>query len=485
MNFEFFIQCCIFTKNIQNPIPMNQNWTRRDMLKSLGLASVGLSIAKISTANFTEKDYHYNYLSEIPKPERKITAIVCGAGNRGNVYGGYALQHPDELDIVGVAEPIEIRRNRFSEKHEIDPKFTFYTWEQIFELPKFADAVIITTPDKLHYGPAMQALAMGYDLLLEKPIAQSWQQCKDILDLAEKNKRIVAVCHVLRYSPYYRKIKETIESGELGEIVSVQHMEPIQHEHMSHSYVRGNWRREEDNVPILLAKSCHDLDILRWWLDTKCEYINSFGSLKWFKEANAPEGAPLRCTDGCPVEAECPYSALKIYSRNRTYLHHFDLPDNKDEWDTAIMKNLKEGPYGRCVYHCDNDVPDHQIVSMQFANEITVNFNMEAFTEYHGRRTRIMGSMGDLVGDETDLYIHNFKNDELTKWNVHENAKISSGHGGGDYGLVRDWLNAVSQQDSSLLTSTLAASMESHLMGFKAEESRHKKQVMKVDLRME
>lgn len=461
---------------------MNTNWTRRDMLKSLGLASLGLSVTQLSANQFHEKEYTFNYDGDLPKPEGKITAIVAGAGNRGNVYGGYALKHPDELDIVGVAEPIEIRRKRFVEAHEIDASSAFYTWEQIFEKPKFADAVIITTPDKLHYGPAMQALAMGYDLLLEKPIAQSWKECNDILQLAEKNGRIVAVCHVLRYSPYYRKVKENIDSGELGEIVSVQHMEPIQHQHMSHSYVRGNWRREEDNVPILLAKSCHDLDILRWWLDRNCEYINSFGSLKWFKSENAPEGAPDRCTKGCPVESQCPYSALKIYYRNRTYLHHFDLPEDRDLWAGAIMKNLEEGPYGRCVYYCDNDVCDHQVVSMQFADEITANFNMEAFTQYYGRRTRIMGSMGDLVGDEQDLYIHNFKTDKVVKWNVRENADITSGHGGGDYGLMRDFLHAVSKQDSTLLTSTLAASMESHLMGFKAEESRHKKMMMKVEM---
>ncbi|MCF8364769.1 MAG: Gfo/Idh/MocA family oxidoreductase [Bacteroidales bacterium] len=449
----------------------------------MGLASLGLSVTQLNAENFIKKQYYFNYDGDLPKPERKITAIIAGAGNRGNVYGNYALKHPDELDIVGVAEPIEIRRQRYAEKHEIPADKVFYTWEQLFEIPKFADAVIITTPDKLHYGPAMKALSMGYDLLLEKPIAQSWQQCKDILDLATENNRIVAVCHVLRYSPYYRKVKETIDSGVLGEIVSVQHMEPIQHEHMSHSYVRGNWRREEDNVPILLAKSCHDLDIMRWWLGKSCEYVSSFGSLKWFKEQNAPKGAPLRCTDGCPAEKECPYSALKIYYRNRTYLHHFDLPDDKNLWDEAIMKNLEEGPYGRCVYHCDNDVPDHQVVSMQFEDEITANFNMEAFTEYYGRRTRIMGTMGDLVGDETDLYIHNFRTGEVTQWNVHENADISSGHGGGDYGLARDFLHAVSKQDSSLLTSTLAASMESHLIGFKAEESRHTKKIVQVDIR--
>lgn len=224
------------------------------------------------------------------------------------------------------------------------------------------------------------------------------------------------------------------------------------------------------------------MDIMRWWIDRPAEYVSSFGSLKWFRKENAPQGSTARCTDGCAVEAECPYSAKRIYFENRTWLHHFDLPENEPERGQAIWKNIEEGPYGRCVYRCDNDVPDHQVLSLQFADDITATFNMEAFTHYHGRRTRIMGSMGDVVGDEKDLLVTNFRTGEQEHWNVHENTALDSGHGGGDWGLVRDWLQAVDQQDGNLLTSTLAASMESHLMAFMAEKSRHNRSVEKIEI---
>ncbi|MCB0637973.1 MAG: Gfo/Idh/MocA family oxidoreductase [Lewinella sp.] len=457
---------------------MQKEWSRRRLLQTLGLATLGTSLGGELWGRPVTRTRELSWQPTLnPPPAKKITAIVLGAGNRGNVYGNYAYTYPDQLDIVGVAEPIPIRQSRFGEKHAIPAERRYVTWEHVFEHPKFADAVIITTPDDLHYGPAMAALAMGYDLLLEKPIAQTWQECKDILDLATEKDRIVAVCHVLRYSPYYRKMKAVIDSGILGELVSIQHLEPIEHIHMSHSYVRGNWGRSDKTNPILLAKSCHDLDILRWWIGKPCERVSSFGSLKWFREENAPAGSTARCTDGCAAEANCPYSAKRIYYDRRQRLYVFDLPEDEPARGEAILKELREGPYGRCVYRCDNDQPDHQIVSLQFAEGITANFSMEAFTHYAGRRTRIMGSLGDVVGDETDMLVTDFRTGEQERWNVHENAELSSGHGGGDWGLVRDWLRAVDQQDASLLTSTLAASMESHLMGFQAEKSRRDRTV--------
>lgn len=462
---------------------MSNPWSRRQLLKTLGLASSSAALAHPAFAGFDieEREYVLDWRQYL-KPEQKVTAIVLGAGNRGNVYGDYAVANPDELDIVGVAEPIPIRNERFTKKHQIEERYRFTTWEHVFEVPKFADAVIITTPDDLHYGPAMKALEMGYHLLLEKPIAQSWRECNDILQQAKKYDSIVAVCHVLRYSPYYRKVKEVMDSGVLGELISVQHFEPIEHVHMAHSFVRGNWRVEAETNPIILAKSCHDMDILRWWIGKNCKYVSSFGSLKWFRKENAPEGSTVRCTDGCKIEATCPYSALRIYYRNRERTYVFDLPEDQSKHGEAIMKYIKEGPYGRCVYQCDNDVLDHQIVSMEFADEITANFNMEAFTSYHGRRTRIMGAMGDIVGDETELIIADFRTRKVTKWNVNEQVKVESGHAGGDWGLVRDWLRAVDQKDANLLTSTLDASMESHLMAFMAEKSRKERTVERVEI---
>ncbi|MBK9256324.1 MAG: Gfo/Idh/MocA family oxidoreductase [Saprospiraceae bacterium] len=451
--------------------------TRRDMLRTIGLAALTGPLAEYT---LIAKEYDPYFAFNTQKSSTKLKAIVIGAGNRGNVYAGYAAKYPDELEIVGVAEPIAARRTKFSKTYSISPENQFTTWEHVFQKPKFADIVIVTTPDNLHYGPAMAALEVGYDMLLEKPIAQTWEECSEILKKQKENKAIVAVCHVLRYSPYYRKVKEVIDSGVLGAMVSMQHFEPIHHIHMSHSFVRGNWHKEADTNPIILAKSCHDLDIIRWWVGKPCKYLSSFGSLKWFKASNAPAGSTARCTDGCAAEANCPYSALKIYHRDRTYLHHFDLPEDKSQHGDVIMKYLRESNYGKCVYRCENDVADHQIVSMEFEDEITVSFNMEAFTDYHGRRTRIMGSMGCLEGDEDVLRVADFRTKEVIEWRTKDHVTISSGHAGGDYGLVRDFLLAVDKKDASLLSSTLDASMESHQMGFLAEESRKKRVTVRV-----
>jgi predicted dehydrogenase len=455
---------------------------RREMLRLSSLMAVGLPLAEILKKDMAEAKPII--LPEDPrfrKIEKPLTAVVLGAGSRGNNYAAYSELYPDELKIVGVAEPIELRRKRFSERYKIPEKHQWLTWENAVEIPKFADILIITTPDHLHYGPAMGGLKLGYDLLLEKPIAQRWSECSDILDLTQKNKRIVAICHVLRYAPYYRKLKEVIDSNQLGDIVSIQHLEPVEHIHMSHSFVRGNWGNTKESNFMLLAKSCHDLDMLRWWIGKPCKRVCSFGSLKHFNPKSAPAGSTPRCTDGCAVEATCTYSALKIYYRNRTWLHHFDLPKDGDQ-GPVILDHLKNGPYGRCVYHCDNDVVDHQIVSMEFEDQITAAFSMEAFTSYAGRRTRVMGTKGDAVGDEETLVVADFQTEKSTVWDAKESAKIQSGHGGGDYGLVHDFLQAVEQQDPSLLSSTIEASMESHLIAFRAEESRLSGQIMDVRL---
>jgi predicted dehydrogenase len=450
---------------------MKPSWNRREWLKSVGAFAAGTALASPALKRIMKEPLDDPLDRPFPSLDRPLTAIIAGAGNRGNTYAGYSLKFPLDLKIMGFAEPIPFRRNRFAQKYGIDLRNQFTTWEEIFKVPKFADVIIITTPDHLHYGPAMEALKMGYDILLEKPIAQTWQQCTDIMNLASKKKSIVAICHVLRYAPFFRKIKEVIDSGLLGRLVSVQLMEPVEHIHMSHSFVRGNWRNTAESNPMLLAKSCHDLDLLYWLIGKPCRRVSSFGSLTWFTKEHAPTGSTARCTDGCAAEKECPYSALKIYYQRRTWLHHFDLPAEGDQGPT-ILHLLQTGPYGRCVYHCDNDVVDHQVVMLEFDEAITAAFSMEAFTSYGGRRIRIMGSMGDIVGDENDLIATNFKTDEVIRSNVKEYASLVSGHGGGDYGLVRDFLRAVSEREPKQLLTTVQEAMESHLIGFRAEESR-------------
>jgi predicted dehydrogenase len=444
-----------------------KSWNRREMLKTISAATLGMGVVHpvvgISTGNqelFQDPRFK--------KPDRPVTCIVLGAGGRGNVYASYAAKYPDEMQIVGVAEPIPFRRARMARSHNIPETHQWVTWEHALQVPKFADAVIITMPDDLHYQPAMDALALNYDLLLEKAIAQSWQECKNILNQTKKYNKIVAICHVLRYTPYFRKMKQVVDSGRLGEVVSVQHLEPVEHIHMSHSFVRGNWRNASESTPMILSKSCHDTDILRWVLGRPCKKVSSFGSLKHFTEENAPEGSTARCTGGCKVERQCIFSAKKLYLEKKSWLHHLALEQHDD---VSILKALQEGPYGKCVYRTDNDVVDHQVVNMEFEDQITTAFSMEAFTHYGGRRTRIFGTQGDLIGDESHMLMTDFLTGRQEEWKPGK-AKSGSGHGGGDHGLVHDFVQAVSQQDPALLTSTIEASMESHLIGFRAEESR-------------
>lgn len=460
---------------------MGEKWTRRETLKTLGLASA----ASLVSLDLIAKNFYIKFKEERKLAlDKTITAITLGAGNRGNVYGDFAIANSDQLDIVGVAEPIAIRNERYSKKHKIDKNNRFVTWEHVFEREKFADTIIITTPDHLHYGPCMKALAMGYDVLLEKPISPSEKECRDILALAKQTNRVVGVCHVLRYAPYFEKLKEILDSKLIGELISVQHLEPIEHVHMSHSYVRGNWHNSKESTPIILGKSCHDLDILRWLIDAECTHISAFGSRKWFRSENAPNGSTPRCTDGCLVEAECPYSALKIYLRDNQRTYVFDFPDDESQHDDYLMEQLKTTNYGRCVYQMDNDQPDHYVSSIQFKNDVTANFSMEAFTSYHGRRTRLMGAMGDIVGDMQKFVHTDFQTGKKTEWPASKdpNDFQNQRHGGGDWRLIQDWVTAVSKQDASLLTSTIDASVESHIMGFMAEKSRLGNKTVEVKL---
>lgn len=460
---------------------------RRNLIKQLGLSIGATVIGSETMARLADGTLVY----ELPKNplhkriDKPVTAITLGAGGRGNVYGNYAAKFPNMLKIVGVAEPNPVRNERYTKKHQIAEGNRFDTWERVFERPKFADAIIITTPDNLHYAPCMKALEMGYDVLLEKPIAPTEKECRNILALARKTGRIVAVCHVLRYAPYFVKMRELIAQGAIGEVMSVQHLEPIEHRHMAHSYVRGNWHNSKQTTPIILAKSCHDLDIVKWIINKPAKQIVAMGDLKWFKKENAPAGSTARCTDGCAVERSCPYSAIRSYHDKRERVGVFDMPDDKSKHAEYIMEKLRSTNYGRCVYRMENDQPDHYITNIRFGDNVTASFSMEAFTSYERRRTRVMGSMGDMVGDMTELVVTDFRTGKHTKLvPIAEDVEgyKNNGHGGGDWLLANDFVQAVAQQNPKLLTSTIDESIESHIMGFMAEESRKKNRIMDIEL---
>lgn len=453
--------------------------------KMVGMGTESSPASSSSSASYTdpELDFPVKPLKANVK-NGPVKVIVIGAGNRGRAYSVYAKMFPDCMQIAGVSDIRESRKNDMGDRFGVPSEHRFGDWSEVFSVPKFADAVIISTPDDTHYEPCMKALEMGYDVLLEKPVAQSEKECKDIQRQANKYGRIVAVCHVLRYSPYFRAMYETVKSGKIGKLISIQHMEPIECRHMAHSYVRGNWRDSNKTTPIILAKSCHDLDILRWIVGKPCKTIVSDGSLTWFKAENAPDGAPLRCTDGCPVESTCPFSAIDVYVHRKQHLGVFDLKNSRDE--AEIMSKISDptNVWGRCVYHCDNNQPDHFVSEMVFEDGTTAAFSMEAFTPYGGRRTRIMGTTGYIEGDETKFTLYEFRSNRKLTWHkeVFDIPEYKdSGHGGGDMALVCDWIEAVSYQDPDKLTSTIDASIESHVMGFRAEKSRLSKKKVTVD----
>lgn len=458
---------------------------RRDFLKSAGFIAAGMALSQNAFAGSAKssspavsEDGDLNGLYP-PKPleadvNRQISVAVIGIGNRGSVYARYSKKFPHVMKVAGIVDNNVQRLERYGKDYDVPKERLFKSLEEFYATPKFCDAVIISTPDHLHYEPSLKVMQMGYHLLLEKPMCQTEKECRDVLEMAHKTGRIVGLCHVLRFAPYFVALRGAIQSGIIGEVVNVQHMEPIEHAHMAHSYVRGIWRNSETSTPIILAKSCHDLDIIRYLVDKPCKSISAEGSLYLFKADKAPEGAPMRCTDGCPHESTCPYSAIKIYCKKRAHLKHVvEVPSKASEAD--ILEALKTGQFGRCVYHCDNNQPDHYVANIVFEDGVTSSFSMDAFTPFGGRRTRVMGTMGYIEGNGKEFTVYEFASGKKHVWN----AKVSeipeykgSGHGGGDHGALRDFLEAVCWNDPGRMTSSVDVSVESHIMGFDAEKSR-------------
>jgi len=448
---------------------------RRDFLKTLGVTAAAASIPSMLKAQKPDTQELANPHATIPfesdeidaKLSKPVTAIVIGAGSRGTGYSRYATSYPNSFNIVGVSDINEFRKNRMADRFNISSEHRFGDWSEVFKVPRFADTVIISTPDDLHYEPCMKALEMGYNVLLEKPIAQSEKECADILAQARKYGGIVAVCHVLRYAPYFIAMRNLIQSGDIGEVVSIQHLEPIGALHMSHSYVRGNWHNSKASTPILLAKSCHDLDIVPWMTGKTYSEISAFGDLMFFKHENAPEGSAERCLD-CAVEQDCYFSAKRLYLDRRAFNYVFDFKTEGADREQEIINYLRTTNYGRCVFRMDNDQCDHYVMNAKFTDGSTLAFSMEALTSYDGRYTRIMGTKGDIVGDMRTFTHTDFLTGKKNVWS----AGKTDGHGGGDHRLVRDFIKAVAAKDESLITSSIEASVESHIAGYKAEQSR-------------
>lgn len=403
-----------------------------------------------------------------------IKIVAIGAGNRTNKYLEYVKQHPDKVKLVGVVELNDIRRKHVAERFGLDESQCFADYRDFFQHPFDADAVMVCTPENMHFEPTMQAIRRGYHVLLEKPIAQTLEECMLIAEAARKHDVLVSVCHVLRYHPYFMKIKELVDSGELGHIISINHRTSVGVDRTAHGFVRGIWRKEAVSNPMLMSKCCHDIDFLLWLTKTPCRKLTSFGSLRWFKEKNAPEGSADRCLD-CEVENRCPFSAIDLYRVRRDWIANFDVPEGKTI-DEVIEDQLRHGLYGRCVYRCDNDVVDHQIVSMEMESEVTVNFSMDIFTLKDNRETHISLTEGEIDGDETRLRVRRFRGAEETIYDFSDLAHQPF-HAGADLAIMADFIEAI-QQDRKDVVTSIGHSVESHRICFEAERSRKEKRTI-------
>lgn len=411
---------------------------------------------------------------------KKMTALLIGAGDRGaRAYAPYALAYPNELEIVGVAEPINERRTKLQQTHNIPAEYCYEAWEDVLNLDKkIADIAIICTLDRNHFKPTMRALELGYHVLLEKPMSPDPLECIAMEQAAKKYNRQLTIGHVLRYTDFWSTIQKVIAKGEIGEVVSLQLNENVEVMHMSHSFVRGNWNNKEMSSPMILQKSCHDMDIISFVIGKQCKRISSYGSLMHFKEENAPAGAPKRCLDGCPAELECPFHSGRYYlGEGKGWAKKF----TEDYTNEGIIKALQETPYGKCVYRSDNNVVDHQVVNMEFEDGATATFSMCGFTREQTRIVQIMGTKGEIRGnmEENSISIFDFltKQETIIKFD-----NPVGGHGGGDNGIMRTFLREIQFGNQGESVSSTSASVRSHLMAFAAEESRlNEGQSMNID----
>ncbi len=406
----------------------------------------------------------------------KIKVALIGAGNRGkNVYIKYLKIFSDRAQLVAVADPDGGKTDEVRREYGLAPEMCFASGEELLAQPKLADIIFLCTMDHQHYDLAVAAIEKGYHLLLEKPISPSWDECRALERLAVEKKRHVFVCHVLRYAPLYTALKELLESEKIGKLLSVQAAENIGYYHFAHSFVRGNWRSAGQSNPMIMQKCCHDMDILLWLTGKHCRAVSSFGALSYFRPENAPAGSTERCCD-CPVEG-CPFRAQTVYIDSPAS----GIGQGITEWASMfvldptpekVRKALETNLFGRCVYRCDNDVADHQVVNLLMDDDVTVSFHVCAATNSMGRTMHLCGSKGDIYTDtDTQTIRVQLFGQEPETIDVRALCLDLSGHGGGDRKLIEDVLDVLISGGGSALTE-ITRSVESHAMAFAAERSR-------------
>ena len=393
--------------------------------------------------------------------------VVFGLGARGNIYATFAKTYPEKFDLVAI---IENNPERLDYAKTEYPGARLFADYHAFLLEKIeADIVAVATQDEDHKEHAIAMMAAGYDLLLEKPIANHKEDCLEIYEASKRYDRKVIVCHVLRYTPFYSTVKRIIDSGKLGEVITIHASENVGYYHQAHSFIRGPWRNKAQSSPMILAKCCHDMDIIRYLMGEECVSVSSYGDLFYFNEAHAPKGATAYCSD-CP-HTDCIYKAQTIYTSEvgRFFASYFTTKERTDE---NILGDLPKTQYDRCVFGCDNDVVDHQVTIMQFAKGKTACHTMTAFSKEIYRDLKVHGTKAELVGvvEKNSIEIRYFGG-ETEKITVDISAANVGGHMGGDYFMMNSLYRALNGEVAEGVTF-LDVSIDSHLMSFAAEESR-------------
>jgi len=403
-----------------------------------------------------------------------ITVAILGAGSRGaDAYGSRINKQKDKFKIVAICDLRKERLDRFSKIFGVDSCMLF-TDEKEFFKKRLADMLIIGTPDKEHFRHAVTAMELGYDLLLEKPLTDKKDECDKLLEVQKKHGNKVLVCHVLRYGPPFYKLFEIVESGKIGTLIGINAIEGVRYWHQAHSYVRGNWRNSQTSTPMILAKCCHDLDLIQYYANSKCKSVCSTGELKFFKKENAPENSADRCVN-CKYIDECPYSAKQIYIDRWKLLGcpedlwPFNVIAAAPLTEEKLQEAITNGDYGRCVFKCDNNVVDNQIVMMEFENGVRAELTMTAFAA--GRRYHLYGTKGDVILDENNITLNIFSiKDEPQVFPLKDLIEEGHSHGGGDQALIGTLYDLL--LGNAPARTDLSNSIESHLMGIAAEKSR-------------
>jgi len=419
---------------------------------------------------------------------KQITAVMVGAGDRADVYANVAITNPEKLKIVGIVDPNPVRNKLMQEKYGVCDENCYSSVEEFVKREKFADCVINGTMDQDHVKTSIPVLKKGYDLLLEKPFAVSEQEVKDLCEAADKYGSRVVICHVLRYTEFYKAIKNHILNGDIGDVISIEQCEHVNYHHMAVSYVRGKWRSEKVCfAPMLLAKSCHDIDIMMWMMKpTQPKSVVSFGSDFQFGKARKPEQAGTRCMVDCKMKDRCIFDAEANYLMNpRWEQYAWNYLEGKCEINAENMeKSLKtDNPYGKCVWDFERDGNvDHQNVIINFENGAVGTFTMTGGAAKSERNIHIVGTKGEIKGtfEDSKYVVRKMAPNEATPYTeefydlnvIGDKTGEKGAHGGGDVNLMTDFLEYLNGEKPSVSCTLLSDSTTSHLVVFKAEKSR-------------